>query len=449
MVAASGLLFLIYRFYRFLVPNDPLARITGLFMACLGTGFGWMYWPRWADKNHPIVFPVDTWQPEALTFQSIETSALFSISQILIVAVIFLLAVGQRSGKMKYAVFAGLAALFLGDIHSYDILHLAAAWILYLIVMDVVERRFNKSAWIQALVCCVIGLPSPLYQYHMFLTDPVWHERVFDLTLSPPLRYYLLGWGLVFLLAFTTFVFFIKDNFKQTELFSEDRRGLILPICWFLGALAISYLPHTNFQRKMIMGADIPLSLLAGCAISMLSSKLERGSRLAVAAFVCMLTLPTTILWLTRDINHVINNKSETLTAPYISTDQLAAFDWIRQNTQPDDAILGPPSLMIFVPGWCDRYTYASQWGETPNYKTRVSDVNKFLLDDLSPDQRVEDLHNWKINYLLEPNDLAGKTITLKSGETLGYADYSQMPQLFEPVYHNDEITIYKVMVGN
>jgi hypothetical protein len=104
---------------------------------------------------------------------------------------------------------------------------------------------------------------------------------------------------------------------------------------------------------------------------------------------------------------------------------------------------------MIFVPGWCDRYTYASQWGETPNYKTRVSDVNKFLLDDLSPDQRVEDLHNWKINYLLEPNDLAGKTITLKSGETLGYADYSQMPQLFEPVYHNDEITIYKVMVGN
>jgi hypothetical protein len=95
---------------------------------------------------------------------------------------------------------------------------------------------------------------------------------------------------LVFLLAFTTFVFFIKDNFKQTELFSEDRRGLILPICWFLGALAISYLPHTNFQRKMIMGADIPLSLLAGCAISMLSSKLERGSRLAVAAFVCMLS---------------------------------------------------------------------------------------------------------------------------------------------------------------
>ena len=78
----AGLLWLIYRFYRHCLPDDFSARLTAFGFACLSSGFGWVQWQHWQDKNLPGG-PVDAWQPEAYTFLSIYTSALMTVSTVL------------------------------------------------------------------------------------------------------------------------------------------------------------------------------------------------------------------------------------------------------------------------------------------------------------------------------------------------------------------------------
>ena len=121
------LLVLIYRFYRYCLPGDRGARLTAFGFACLSSGFGWVQWLRWSDKNF-AGGPVDAWQPEAYTFLSIYTSALMAVSTVLILGALYALLLGEQTGKWKYPVIAGVCGGILGNIHSYDVLHLAAAW---------------------------------------------------------------------------------------------------------------------------------------------------------------------------------------------------------------------------------------------------------------------------------------------------------------------------------
>ncbi len=268
IVAGGFLLSLIYRLYKLLAPVSVTVRLCAFGFTCLGSGFGWMFWPRWADKNLGAL-PVDTWQPEAFTFQSIEFSALFAASTILIVSIIYLLTMAQRSGQMRYAVGAGVCALVLGNVHSYDILHVGGAWLLFLIVTNFVERRFDRAAWGQAVICGLMAVPSTLYQLHMYNVDPAFHQRVLNPTRSGNPIWYVLGYGVMLLLAIGAAAHWVTTRFADAATYLADRRAALLPICWFCAAIMLSYAP-VDFQRKMVMVAYFPLFVIGGCFVCML-----------------------------------------------------------------------------------------------------------------------------------------------------------------------------------
>jgi hypothetical protein len=448
LIAAGFLLALIYRLFRYLVPHDSAARMYALVFVSVGSGFGWMFWPAWAENNgRSAHLPVDTWQPEALTFQSIEMSTLFAFSQILIVGTVFLLAVAQRTRQMRYAVGAGVCALLLGNVHSYDILHVAAGWLLYLVIIAVVSKKFDSTAWLQGIVCAAIAMPSVVYQYHMYMVDPMFHIRAHDLTLSPAPIYYLMGWGIVFLCGAGASLYWIATRFKDVQTQTYDKYAALLPICWFLGGLAISYAPHLNFQRKMIMGADVPISLLGGCGVALLAKHVPRAWRPIAAGLCILLSLPSSLLWVYRDINHVNNDRSETQLSPFLDADETSTLSYIRDFTPPDSAILGFPELMDFVPAWCDRFTYVSHWGETPDYTHKVAEFARFAEVGMSEQERIIYLIGTKTDYFVFPNALNGSTQLGPSGQVMQFADFNQYPDILQPVYSNKELTVYKILL--
>jgi hypothetical protein len=126
-ISGVGLLALAWRFIRYCFPDRPDARIASFCFLCFGNGLGWTTASRWADINLANT-PIEAWQPEAYTFQSMETSTLFCVSIILILASIAFLLVGENRKQVRWAVYAGLCLAILGNIHSYDILHVTAAW---------------------------------------------------------------------------------------------------------------------------------------------------------------------------------------------------------------------------------------------------------------------------------------------------------------------------------
>ncbi len=449
LIAAGFLLSLIYKLYRLLAPGNLVVRCSAFYLAALGSGFGWMFWPQWADKNRGVL-PVDTWQPEALTFQSIDISALFAVSLILIVGIVYLLVKAQQSGRMRFAVGAGLCAAVLANIHSYDILHVAGAWLLYLVVTGVVERRFDRQAWVQAVVCGLLTVPSVAYQWHMYRVDPAFHERVYDLTLSLPPLYYALGYGVAFILAVVAVCRLAARRFAGVESFVRDRRSLLLPVCWFAAAIALSYTPHVNFQRKMIMGAHVPLCLLAGVGFAICWEKMRLTSlRVAFAGICVALSIPTTLLFMGRDARHVLQNRSETLMSPFMTGDEASALRWIRANTAPDAAVLGNPTFTCFIPGWCDRYTYVSQWGESLDYRRKLSGYYRFIAANPDISARAAYLSMTKCDYLVSTNGLAGKPISSGMTSMGTYEDFSRFPSILTPVYANKELTIYRIDVAH
>ena len=93
-------------------------------------------------------------------------------------------------------------------------------------------------------------------------------------TLSPPFYQYIFGYGIVLVMAVVGVALRLMRRKRGADsVVAAAGTNLLLPACWFVAAMAVTYMPHVAFQRKMIMGADIPLSLLAG--------RMER--RLAIA----------------------------------------------------------------------------------------------------------------------------------------------------------------------
>ncbi len=90
----------------------------------------------------------------------------------------------------------------LGNIHSYDVLHLAAAWGLYLVVWTLVQRGQGVGAsWGRGVLALGLTLPTTVYEYLILQRETVFRARAAMPTLSPAFWHYIVGYGVVFLLA--------------------------------------------------------------------------------------------------------------------------------------------------------------------------------------------------------------------------------------------------------
>ncbi len=456
-----GLLWLLYRFYRYLCPTNPAARMTAFAFAGLSSGWGWLIWTRWQNSN-PSGSPVDAWQPEAYTFLSIYTSALFTVSTLLILGALYALLRGEETGKWRYPIIAGICGGILGNIHSYDVLHIAAAWGLFLIVWTIRQRgRGVGKSWLRSLVALALILPTTGYEYYAIHAEKVFGERAAVKTTSPAIWHYALGYGIVFLLALAGWVWIARSlSAKKTSAAtssaqlpnSNDPLGRIFIACWAVAGFLVIYLP-VAFQRKMLMGEHLPLCLLAGYGAAALTKGLTGRTRIAVLALLVLLSFPSNAFFLRRDMVHLVSNKSETTTTtgqvPFLTANLTDAYAWLRANTQPSDAVLGYPPLCTSLPGLAGRAVWAGHWGETPQYGEKVSQFARFA-DVLTPDDaRRAFLAGTHTNYFFYPNDPSPFGYTSKNGVTHALANFAATPPSYlVPVYHNKDYTVFRIDLG-
>ena len=468
-----GLLALTYRFYRYCLPDDAPARLTAFGFACLSSGFGWLVWPRWLDKNHSGG-PVDSWQPEAYTFLSLYTSALMTVSTLLILGALYALLLGERTGRWKYAVIAGLCGAVLGNMHSYDVLHLAAAWGVFLLVLTVLRRgRGMAPRWGRGLLALALSAPTTLYIAYMYKVEAVFQKRANVPTLSPrvlltwhgqPVLFhghsvllpapwdYALGYGLVFLLACVALWLVVRQTRPSPHLapsLKEKAGGEVSPLlfaaCWAVGGFLIAYFPIA-FQRKMLMGEHLPLCLLAGVGAAWLVRTCvpARIAGWALAGLV-LLSAPSNALFLTRDMRHLTQNRSETHLAPFLDKSLVDVYAWFRTNTPVDAKVVGPPSLCTYLPGETGRAVWAGHWGETPDYAEKEAAFADAFDAQTPPADREAFLKSTGAQYLFYPNDLSQASFKRRDG-LHHWVELSATPAPYlNPVYKNDLFTVYAI----
>ena len=470
------LLWLIYRFYRHSLPANAPARLTAFGLACLSSGFGWADWQRWQDSS-PVGSPVDAWQPEAYTFLSLYTSALFVVSTLLILGALYALLLGEQTGKWKYPIIAGVCGGILGNMHSYDVLHISAAWGLFLIVLTVLKRGQGVAmSWLRGIVALSLTLPTTGYMVYLLKHEQVFAKRAAVPTLSPALWHYVLGYGLVFLLAVLAGVVIARRGEPTPARSSPPllvRKGLgknkhsspappsltgegvggrgsawasplLFALCWAIAGLGVCYLPFA-FQRKMLMGEHIPLCLLAGIGAAWLVDRLAPRFRVAALTLIVLASLPSNVLFLARDLRHLGENRSETRLSPFISSSLVDVYDWFRDHTPPEAGIVGFPGLCTYLPGEAGRAVWAGHWGETPHYPEKETEFEDAFDKDAPDAARHAFLQSTGAGYIFYPKDVSPLTYT-RHGEVHQYVELVAAPPAYLiPVYSNDTFTVYKI----
>jgi hypothetical protein len=406
LLCGWGLLLAVWQLICLLIARRPARRLAFLFV-CFSSGLGWLPW-WWSSASPP---PIDTWQPEAITFLSLYLSPLFCFSMLLQVAMICLLLMGERAKAVKYSAAAGLCGFVLGMAHTYDVITMSAVWLGYIVVTSAVELRRGSrlnaiaGSWLRAAVAGLVTLPAVLYVAYQLRTEIVFRERADVATLSPQLAWIFVGYGITLLLAIAG-IFVVAREARRSSVeeppaskFFLGRDSAVLLVVWAAVNLAVAYVP-VSFQRKLLQGEHFPISLLAGVGAAWLSNRLLPAARNRFALWAAIVTIalaPTNVLFMLRDVNNFARNESKTgLHRAYLQPGELSALDWVRANSAPGTAVQPLPwiktvtvdgrtqlastdaALMCFAPGLIDRPVYCGHWGETPKFRDKLGELAAF-----------------------------------------------------------------------
>lgn len=378
------------------------ARRFFLIFVALASGFGWLYlviFGPGGNHPHPPDLGPGLVMPELITFLTLLLNPLFCCAVLLLVATLLLFMAAVEKSSLRLALLAGLAAMLLANIHSYDMIPLAITIVAYLIARAVLQRRLVIREFAAGAIVGLMMLPPLLYQFHLYRDLPVFRLKAEVATLSPPVMLYLAALGLPLLLAIPG-AWLALRRMRQAPDF-------ILPVIWVIAILGSSYLPFP-FQRKMAEGMQLPLVLLATLALShflFANPKINARAAALIGGLVVVVSFPSNALFTQRLLHDLQNMGADyyayLMPPPYLRTEQVNTLRWLDGKVAADDGVFCNPMLGCYLPANTGARTYVGHWAETINYRQKLGALRDFLSGRMSPRARADLLQRENIKYLL------------------------------------------------
>jgi len=384
------------------LSDDRLTRRLAWAFVAFSSGFGWLY--ALANPTagvHPVDFGPGLVMPEAITFLSLLLNPLFCSSMWLMVVVWTAYIVALRVGSWKLALLAGAAGFILGNIHTYNVITIWLTLAGYVIAVAIIRRRLPAREMLFAALIAIMSAPFVIYQYWLFQADPVFREKALTLTLTPPPIYFIMGYGLVFLMAIPGAAVALRRR-------AEPQALMIL---WAAMTLALVFLAPFSFQRKLAEGLHIPLSLLAASCIGGWAAP-RRGAAAALGVLLVAASAPSNVFFVARSLRDLMTNNSAYLSVLmpplYLRSDAVDAMTWLRANSAMEDAVLCMPLEGSYLPGVAGNKVFIGHWAETLHYPDKLAQVRWFFSERPRARQRREFMEMNRLTYVLyTPNEAA------------------------------------------
>jgi len=403
----SGVLFflMVYRLFVWLF-KDVLMRQTAFLITAFTSGLGWvLVVMKYTVTDGELLFPLDVYVAEGNTFLSLLGYPHF-VAAMLYIFVFDLILRGEVTGKYRYAVWAGLVALFLGWQHAYDLLIVYGVLGAYGLLRLVRDRAIPKYLLFSSIIVAIISWWPALYSVLLTSLDPLWKEVLAQFAnagvFTPPLYRLPVLLGLTFILAIYTF---IRSNpLKLTQISNND----LFIMGWFLITFVLIYIP-ADFQIHMLNGWQVPIAVLATqglfrYVIPAIRLKLEKVNwhwsdavikKGVVAAFL-MVIIPTNVylfFWRFVDLNRGDYPY-------YLYQEELAGMRWLEKNAEPDDVVLSSEMIGQYIPAFSGTHAFLGHWAQTVDYYSKVEMVNEFFSDSVPPMRRKEILSAYSVDYV-------------------------------------------------
>ncbi len=419
VVFALLMMLAIYRFIaRFITPLQT--RRVSFLLATTVSGLGWLT-EVIAPTPPGGVSPMDFWLLDGFTYLAMLTSPHFCAAITLLLSVFVLLLRRPQGPSWREGALALLASLALGFIHPYTLLLADLLPALYWAVQGLRTRRV---AWRGLAAVAAMGmaqLPLLAYDLWVFYTNPVfagWSAQ--NVTLSPPPRIYLLGYGLLLALGVIGLAWGHRGG-----------RELSFPLLWVGLVMVLIYLPW-NLQRRFLEGVQVPLGLLAGVGLVWLTNrwlKSDRGKWRALTAAVALMMMSN--LYLTAGLTLAAASRSPALFWP---ADLLAGVDWLGAHSSWEDTVLAGPETGNLIPARVGQRVVVGHGMETVNYEGKRAAVARFFSAAAPDAERRALVRKWGVVWVFYgPEE-----------RSLGNFDPHTVSWL-EPDYRSGEVSVYRV----
>lgn len=398
-------LLLVYRMCTWFFAEQRMRRAAFL-VATLISGFGWVLIVlKYTLTGGELLMPLTVYIAESNTFLCILGYPHF-VAAMLYVFVFDLVLRGEARGQLRYAVAAGLVALFLGWQHAYDLLIVYGVLAAYAFLRLLRDRRLPLYLVWGGLIIGLISWWPALYSVLLTSLDPLWGEVLAQFAnagvYTPNLLQLPILLGPAFLLAVFTV---IKDHpFRMQGVSDNDLflRG------WFLVSFVLIYLP-VDYQIHLLNGWQIPIAFLAvrGLFDYVLpwvenlaqrrhwrwsKATLQRG---LVAALILAIIPTNVYLWAWRFFDLSRHDYPY-----YLYNDDLAALSWIEANADPQEVVLSSEVTGYYIPAITGTYAFLAHWAQTVDYYHKEQMVYEFFSPQTSDDRRIEILQRYGVDYV-------------------------------------------------
>jgi hypothetical protein len=440
-IAAAVVFLLVVYWFVALFATGEVRRVAFL-LAATSSGLGWL-----VDVLHPTppggISPIDFWLVDAYTFFSLFMFPHFSAANTLLLSLYGLLlrlaegagtVLFRRASRLWRVAAAVLLSWGLGLIHPYALLLADLIPALYLAWRSVGERRLPRRLLIAMVLLGLSQAPLLLYDYCVFATCPIFRAwAVQNVTLSPPFFYYLLGYGLVALLA--------AWGARAALRASRPARFLLL---WVVAVFALAYLPW-GLQRRFLEGVHVALCVLAGYGLvkglmPVLARPLGRVARLLSYS-------PRRLRWLAQAsvlalaaISNLYLVATHTLVAGtrhpglFYNADEVAAVEWLDVHSEWDETVLSTYETGNWIGGAIGHRVVLGHWAETVDFEGKREAVARFFAADTHDVERLALLEEWEVAYVFHgPEE-----------RMLGGFDSGSVPWL-EQTFRAGEVEVYLV----
>ena len=412
-IVFGGLLIAVmYRFIAVFLDDAGLRFLT-LVLATVGGGFGWLLVVAGADSPPPELFI-----PEGFTLQILLGLPHLALARAaLLGGLLVILFSLDKARWWPRALLAGALWLLVGLAVPFYLVIIYAILGAWGLAAWVRQRRFAWPLFWRAVVAAAVTLPLFLYNVTVFTTNPAFAQwSAQNILTSPPPLHNLLAYLPLLALA----VIGGRWLWRQTG------TQVTLLVGWPLIVPLLVYLP-INVQRRLAEAVIVPLAILAVMGIGVLA---ERWSRRWVVVLTLLATLPTSLLL-------VMGSYVTALTGPLQTVypaEQIAAFNWLNQHTQPDEVVFASFATGNQIPAYTHLRVYGGHGPETLNAITKKDITEQFYTGELTEEARQSIYDDMGVHYVFYgpyERELSNVMENWQQG--------------LEQIYMQDGITIYKV----
>ncbi len=385
-----------------------------LFLLCvLGAGLGWAWnVGRWFTGDYGGIVtdtdilqrPFDLWVPEGYVFYSMLVMPHFTAAIALLLLTIRWAALGMRDDRIGLTIGAGIMCAALSFVHPYDVLVALALSGSVAGLHSLRQWRLDLTVWRHPLLLAAISAGPILYNYWILHANPgmaAW--LIQNKSASPSPLSYLVGYGLLLLGAIAFLV-------QRRSRLGRDLEAWQWLAAWLLVLPVALYAP-IDFQRRLVIGASVPMALATGLWLWQWGQArtwwTRSGAQAALLVGVLLLVAPTSAFHWLNSFRKVMDHDGEL----FVDRSTVDALVWLgKETTAGSGTVLASFATGNYIPRFSGFTTVIGSRGQTGDFDRVLAETEAFYGNQMTDAEMGSWLERHRVAWvLIGPSEREGE----------------------------------------